>query len=569
MERIENFLDKYWWLTIIILSIPAFWALLVPGFYGASDDLHIGWLHQMDKVLRLGQIPPRFVPDLSFGFGYPLFNFVFPLPFYIADIFHRIGFSLVDSIKTLFLLSLPISGIFMYLLLRGFISPILSMAGAVIYIYTPYRSTDIYVRGAIGEIVSFIFLPLIVLSFIKLTEDHEKFNFWIGIGALSLASLVLSHNITAFMFLPYLFLLIILRVFFTSVNPTVSIKRIFISIILAVSISLYFWLPAMVESNLMKYDTVFAVADHFPTILQLVTPYWGYGASVAGPYDGMSFFMGVINIALIIGTILILIAFRKKIEKDLMVMTIWAMIVIFSSIFMMNYRSLFLWENLPLLPYFQFPWRFLVMVTLATPISVIVLSKFKYQNYLALSIIVLSVGLNATSFRPQDFLGREDDYYLNRYIPTPLASQEYLEIQEEYLRLPKNTYARPDRNYPLVSSESEEIENITFIDDLKTEINTQSNDKFILTYNKYYFPGWQARVDGILTEITPGTPFGEINILVDEGEHQIEIFYQESGFRLILNWISFISFIVTLFLIFKNRLPIRLFQIHNLTKIRG
>ena len=99
MQKLENFLNRFWIITIFVLSIPAFWALFVPGFYGASDDIHIAWLYEFHKTAVAGQIPPRFVPDLSFGFGYPLFNFVFPLPFYIGEVFHLLGLSFVDSIK--------------------------------------------------------------------------------------------------------------------------------------------------------------------------------------------------------------------------------------------------------------------------------------------------------------------------------------------------------------------------------------------------------------------------------------------------------------------------------------
>src|SRR3989344_8282296 len=98
MEKITRFIFNLKNLVILLLFYPAVRALLVPGYYGADDDLHIAWLFELHKTLNLGQIPPRFVPDLSFGFGYPLFNFVFPLPFYIAEIFHLSGFSLVDSI---------------------------------------------------------------------------------------------------------------------------------------------------------------------------------------------------------------------------------------------------------------------------------------------------------------------------------------------------------------------------------------------------------------------------------------------------------------------------------------
>src|SRR3989338_3004547 len=156
MQMVENFLTKYLFWVILALSIPAVWALLVPGFYGASDDLHIAWLQQMDKIIKMGQIPPRFVPDLSFGFGYPLFNFVFPLPFYIGEIFHILGLTLVDSIKGVFFISIPLSGIFMYLLLREFTKNRFAFIGAMLYVYAPYRAVDIYIRGAIGEAFVFV-----------------------------------------------------------------------------------------------------------------------------------------------------------------------------------------------------------------------------------------------------------------------------------------------------------------------------------------------------------------------------------------------------------------------------
>src|SRR5216684_48647 len=108
-------------LTIIgLLFIPVVWALFVPGFFGASDDIHIAWLFEMHKTLFSGQIPPRYVPDLSYGFGYPLFNFIYPLPFYMGELFHLLGLNFVDSIKAVFFISIPLSAFFMYLLIKEF-----------------------------------------------------------------------------------------------------------------------------------------------------------------------------------------------------------------------------------------------------------------------------------------------------------------------------------------------------------------------------------------------------------------------------------------------------------------
>lgn len=542
MEKIKSLLTKYFWVWVIILLIPAIWALFIPGFYGASDDVHVAWLYQMHKSIMMGKFPPRFVPDLSFGFGYPLFNFVFPLPFYIAELFHLLGFSLVDSIKALFFTTIPLSFLFMYLLLRQFTSKLLSLAGSFIYVYTPYRAVDLYIRGAIGEIVSFIFLPAILLSIVKLKDVGIS---WIGIGAVAIASLVLSHNITAYMFFPFVVIFFLLQLNLTEKKKVFFVKSI-LMVFLGLSLSIYFWLPAIVESRFMKYDTVFSFADHYPTISQLFTPYWGYGGSVAGSGDGMSFFLGAVNVLLLLLGVILIFVYWSKLKKSIRFLVIWAFICISSALFLMNYRSTFLWINLPLLPYFQFPWRFLILITLAIPLLVVLLDHLKHKKYIALVLIVLTLITTGSYFRPEDFLDRKDDYYLNRYIPIPIASKQYLETQEEYLRLPKNTQLRPNQNYPLVSIENGEIKRVERVNDLDSVIEVQADNQSAINYNKYLFPGWVAEIDGQPAQIMPGKPFGQISLNVPSGSHTIKVKFEEPSFKKMLNAISLASFLVSL-----------------------
>ncbi len=546
---INNLLSKYWYLALILIVIPTSFSLLVPGYYGASDDLHIAWLSQMDKILRAGQIPPRFVPDLSYGFGYPLFNFVFPLPFYMGEAFHFLGFSFVDSIKAVFFASLFLSAFSMFFLLKEFLTKPLAIAGAVIYTYAPYRAVDLYIRGAVGEAVTFIFLPLIVLSLIKSIDSRkEKFR-WVGIGAVSIGGLILSHNITAYMFLPFTFLLIALLVFFNKTDFKKISIQIFITIFLGLLISIYFWLPALVDSKLMKYDTVFNFADHFPTIKQLITPYWGYGASVPGPYDGMSFFLGLpILILTIFGTFTFFVV-KKSMHNKEKVLFIWALISLFIAIFLMNYRSSFIWSNLPLLPYFQFPWRFLIITTFISPVFLIVFKRFPYGSLIASILIAVTILFSFNYFKPQDFLGRTDGYYLNKYIPVPLASEEYKKTQEEYLRLPTYTTYRTKANLPLIYPFNDSIQNLKKINDLKTEFETFSQTQETINYNKYYFPGWFVLVDNQRIDIKPGVPYGQITFNIPPGRHKILIGFEETSLKLILDIISLSSLSLALFFV--------------------
>ncbi|MDP3994464.1 MAG: 6-pyruvoyl-tetrahydropterin synthase-related protein [bacterium] len=552
MEKTRNLLNKYILFLVLLLSLPAVRYLFVHGFFGVSDDLHIGWLYEMDRAVKMLQFPPRFVPDLSFAFGYPLFNFVYPLPFYIGELFHLVGFSLVNSVKLVFGLSIPFSMYFMYRFLKEYLSGELALAGSVLYVYVPYRAVEIFVRGTIGEIVAFILFPLVMLSFTQLTKEKVSRR-WIGITALSVAALILSHNIMAYMFMPFALLFLVARIVWLVKDKKRVIIRSITGLLLGLLTSIYFWFPAINESGLMHYDTVFNFYDHFATLKQFITPYFGYGASVPGPYDTMSFYMGWVGLLLVLVALIQFIVKFKKFSKEVKILFVWAVVVFFASIFMMNHRSAFLWRNLPLLPYFQFPWRFLSMITFCTPIFLLAFSKYKFGKIISFVVIVLAILLNFNYFKTSEYLGREDEYYLNRYIPALAASVEYGETSEEYLRLPKNTSTRPSKVYPRAYSDTDAVKNIEEINALDATISTDFTEEFTLNYNKYYYPGWSAKIDGKKTPIVPGEPYGQITLLVPSGTHEVRVYYRESSKRLIFDLVSLAGFGVVVFIIIKKK----------------
>ena len=541
MEKIEKFVAKYYLAIIILGSIPAILALFVEGYYGASDDLHVAWLGLFNETVKLGQFPPRYVPSLSFGFGYPLFNFVFPLPFYIGEIFVLLGFGLVGSIKSVFVVSFVASSIVMYKFLRTLVKPLVSLAGAVVYLYAPYRATEVYVRGAVGEALSFVFLPLLFLGFVKILKNETKKG--ICLTALALAFLILSHNIVSYMFLGFLVLAL---VFFRQ-----KFVQIITAGILGLVGSSFFWVPALLESNLVKYDTVFSYFDHFPTLKQLITPYFGYGASVPGPGDGMSFFLGGINILLVLTSTYVLIkSFRRKLDlsKTFLLFSFAAFLI---SVFMMNHRSSVVWDALPLLPYFQFPWRFLTATTFFTTLMVISLSRVKKSGVLAFFILVFGIVLNFSYFKPQDNLGRGDDYYLTRYTTLNGTSPEYKSTKEEYLRLPENSEARPATLYPDFYGDNIIVLSNTKMNLLEYKALVKSNGG-VVSVNKYYFPGWEVNVDGQKVDIVSGQPFGQISFDIPAGEHTLHYFYSEPLYKRLLDVVSFAT-LLSLMLILVSK----------------
>src|SRR3989304_998389 len=153
-------------ITAILISLP----LLKTGFYIIHDDQQIARLFLFDQALKAGQFPVRWVEELGFGFGYPLFVFYPPLVYIVGELFHLIGFSFVDSIKLVFFTSIFASGLAMYILVKELWGRYAGTVSAFFYILVPYRAIDVYVRGALAESFSFVWLPVILWSFYKLVK---------------------------------------------------------------------------------------------------------------------------------------------------------------------------------------------------------------------------------------------------------------------------------------------------------------------------------------------------------------------------------------------------------------
>lgn len=191
-------------LFIVITLIPLL-DLLHPGLLLTHDGQdHVARIANFYQNLIEGNIIPRWAGNLNWGYGTPILMFLYPLPSYIASLFHFIGFSLVDSTKFVFGVAYILSGLTMYLWINEFLGKRAAFVSGMLYLFAPYRFVDLYVRGAIGEHVAFIFPPLICYFLLKLSKGY---SYWYLVGgALSLGFLILSHNAISLMFLPLVFL---------------------------------------------------------------------------------------------------------------------------------------------------------------------------------------------------------------------------------------------------------------------------------------------------------------------------------------------------------------------------
>lgn len=479
--------NKYWGLILVLLlsffSVSPFFN---SGFFPMHDDTQVARVYEMGKALKDGMFPVRWVSDLGYGYGYPVFNFYAPLAYYVGGIFNFFGFDALLSTKMMMILGIFLAGVFMYLLAREFWGEIGGLISALFYIYAPYHAIDIYVRGDVGEFYSYVFIPLAFLGFYKVfySLNNQKSNIkniknqiskteikdqktwkWVTIGSIGYAGVILSHNLTAMMVTPFLLILIAMSFYIGIKKKQFSTFNFQLSIlILGVLLSAFYWLPALTEMNYTNVLSQIGMGadfkDHFVCLQQLWNSPWGFGGSTKGCIDGMSFKLGKLHILLSVISLVLLVImmFKNKlfIHSHRIVSILLSLVGLLMSLFLMLEISKPMWETIPFMAFFQYPWRFLLMTSFFTSFlagSVIwFLAKRCYKVIYIISIftIVILIFLNGKLFNPQKIISKTAADYTSDYALKWVASK----ISDEYLpkdfvkpksfsEIPKNkTYLR-------------------------------------------------------------------------------------------------------------------------------
>lgn len=521
--------------------------LLRSDFYHFSDEPHIANLYQMIRGLQTGQFPVRWAPDMLWGYGYPLFNFYYPLPFYVGALFFTVTNSLIVSLKLVFLTTIPLSALFMYMFLRNHTKKFGAFAGAIIYVYTPYRALDLYVRGALGEAVAFVFFPLVLhLTYQVIISPSWRKTSLLAAG---IGFFVLSHNLSPIFFLPWSFLYAL--VLTINKNKLLHLSKVIIGYVFGLLISFFWWFPAFLEKNWMQKQTPFNYTDHFPFIKQLIYSPWKYGASLPGPYDDMSFQIGIVNLVLLVFLSFILLRNVLRKEKKDLLLKLFFLTSTFFFIVLMNIRTAPIWELSGLANYIQFPWRLLLMTTFLTPTFVIFLNyQEKTKSLIGLVLAFLSVFLTVGYFRPSEYFKPNDDYFLNRFFANRTTkgesreiSKEYANYSEDYLLLPTWSTERPQEfKKQKLESEDFEIKDFKKFSEISFQANLEGENSAKVYVNNLYYPGWQVIVDGQKTNIYPSGEAGRITFDLTPGEHSVRIFWEETNRRKTANFISIASF---------------------------
>jgi len=380
-------------LLLGLLAMRTFWG---PNFYDGHDaQAHIVRLQQFDKVLKDGQIPPQWAPDLYAGRGYPVFIFAYPLPYFAAEGFHLFGFSLAVSLKLVLISAYLISLAGMYYL-AGFL-------GAVLWGFAPYLFVKIFITGSLGVVVAFAFIPWFFWAI--------KRQRWLVAG-IFLALWILSHPGKLVIFAPLLGL-----IFFQNIRQW---RRFFAAIILALGLSAWYFLPANLELPYTHFKDFVShqYQNDFVPFSRLLYSKWGTNA----PGWGKNPLSQQVGIAQWLAVGLGLIFWRKT----------WQYLLVFSiSIGLMLTPSQFIWDWPTPLQSVSTPWRFLALAVFTSALIGSTAVKLIKNYLLRITFYVLLIALalygNRNHMRINDTRVYDQEFFDN-YTGVATGWNEHLPI---------------------------------------------------------------------------------------------------------------------------------------------
>ncbi|MDH4209106.1 MAG: 6-pyruvoyl-tetrahydropterin synthase-related protein [Anaerolineae bacterium] len=578
-------------ILVVVLTVFSVAPLFQPGFFwGAHDARHsVYFLYEFDRSIQEGILYPRWSPDITFGYGYPLFNIYGPLSFYLGELFHVLGLDFLWAIKMVFAVSFVCSGLAMYLYVRRVLGPWAGLLAGLVYVYVPYHVGDIYVRGAFAESVALVFFPLVLWSFYE-AVDSPRLVALAG-AALSYAGLVLSHNGLLLLFSPflgiYLAFLVLSRAWQDSQGQSWRKRRRWAALgkatarrgwaplaalLLGLGLSALFWLPMAFEFRYVRLDQwlggYYDYRDDFVYFYQFFSPSWGYGLSQPGPHDDLSFQFGVVPVVLSVLSLAAVGRLGPGFARRLTVFFQGALVILG---FLMLSASTPLWDVLPIVVFAQFPWRLLALVmpcvaflagTLlasdpqthgrrmppAATWGLVILVILASYSYLAPQIIEPAEGpvsLPAMMRFMQSSNQMTGSVAWTHEVPTWSAFAEHVMTEDEApdLKVDLASLPKPRRRLAVDLQQATTISQLLWV---------HAEEQGRIIFNIFYYPGWRAYLlEGLAGPIRQELPvlphgdLGRVSVPVPPGEYYLLLRFEDTPVRVVGQWVSLGSLVAT------------------------
>lgn len=530
---------------IIILIVSLFVAIPSIKINIQYDDgiQHVCRLIGTERSIKEGNIFSTIISNLCNNFGYSWNLFYSPLTAYLPLIFRIFGFSYGDCLRLFLLFCSIASGYSMYFFVKKILQKkdidddkkhYIALLAASFYICAPYRISDMYIRVAIAEVASFIFIPIIwngIYSIFNYKEiTGRKYILCFGI-----VGLMLSHTLITF----YMAIICAIYVIcnYKKIDKHIIIKLVK-NILLALAITAFYWIP-LVESKLSCDYEVFN-QSHMVRENVLVKLKVSLIELIWLKDDRMAYFLAI---PLLLGIMLTINIVKKKKIQDLQSYFFFLITGIICIILTMDFIP---FEKFPsFMKMMQFSFRllefssFFLSVIAAINIGLF-FKKFTFAKMLIIVLVIMDliIPINKNIDYQNEYISENDLIQGIRVtsstgrVHAGCASFEYLPSKAFNNR--KNI---EDREDVPIAYNNQTISNYEK-NGLTMKFDMEGTGEVELPY--IYYIGYCVRVNGVKVK-TKESDNGFIKINVTEEKSSVTVDYDGSTLMKISLIISIIS----------------------------
>lgn len=531
----------------IIISIPL--ANKSLNIYRDDGIQHICRIIGTEQTLADKQFLPMIMSNLCNNFGYSWNIFYSPLTAYMSVMFRIFNFSYVNCLKLCMFVIVLLSGLTMYkLTFRITKNKKLATLASIIYILAPYRITDMYIRTALAELASFIFIP-IVFEGLYIIVNEEKKSYKLALGA---AGLILTHQVIAMYTAIICFVYLI--VFFKKLKSKTVLKNIGVNLLFCILMTSFYWVGLLQHYFSTSYEVFVPGRMEREEVLIFYKAKFSQ-LFITSSEQTMVYAIGLLSV---IGLVLTPIAYKKipeEYKKTYMFFLITGVILIGMTL------SIFPFEKLPqALTMLQFTFRLFTFTSFFFAFVVATNFAILIKNFKTLDIVVpltISILLLVPYKSKLDFNLKDNEERLingvritenTGRVHAGMASMEYLPTKAfknlKYIANRKDEVIVLDNNEAVISDYTKQASNMNCkISNINKETTIE------LPY--IYYLGYRVYADGQEIKYTESdNGFIQINIAKDS---QIKVKYLGTNEMLISYAVSIISFATIIVLNHKNK----------------
>jgi hypothetical protein len=543
-------------LTFLISCLPLV-SLLRPGSYESGDlSLHIQEGMTFFDFLTKGDFFPVWGGNMNATYGYPAFQYTYPLPFYMMSFVHLFGFSFTNSAKIVLALVYILSGICMFVFLKKITGEKYAFVGTMVYQFAPYHLIDLHFRVTMGEIVAFIFLPLSLYAGLRFMET--KNYMWFILLSFSIGLLILSHPAISMAGLPVIAVLLCTLLFVRKSKKSEKLNNFLFltcSMLFGVLLAAFYWLPLIAE---IRFTHTIKNTLQFINLADLLYSPWRYGLLFQGSHGELALIIGYAQLFVLFLACFYL--FNKKIHLSDRIVLVVSLTIVGILSFMMLGISKPIWEAFTILQNFQFTYRLHGVVMFCIAIVAAIVAKYTTKKWLLYTICLVAIFTTILNWGNRKNLPDVQDKVLEQRIA--MTAYHGGGINQAITVWSDNKYpyapSIPAKHIEILKGEG----TIKEINRTNTEhiYSIQANDSLFLRENTLYFPGWHVLVDKKnepITILSQQIPKGIIAFSIPPGNHTVEVLFEDTPPRTEGKIISFASLLGLFVIMLSSKIGLR------------